>query len=71
MRVGWIVARKDGNHLRSGASAYEDAVVVQSDPLVLVSRETDMRWKSTVRDVEFVRIGAASKEQLERCMCRL
>ena len=53
MNVGDIARRADGQNLHSGSCAYGAAVVVQVEPLVLVSEGTDMRWESTVQDVEF------------------
>jgi hypothetical protein len=46
-----------GHHLRSGSSAYASAVVVSTDPLVLVSEHTDMRWQTTVAPSKLEVIG--------------
>lgn len=73
MKVGDIVAPipDSGYYLRSGAEWYPDAVVICTDPLVLVSRETDMRWESTVQADKLVVVGEASEVMLARCMSRL
>jgi len=71
VEIGNIVTRKDGQYLRSGGAVYSTAIVVQVSPLVLVSPGTDMRWESTVQDVEFSVIGQATSDQLERCQSRL
>lgn len=43
--IGDVVVRIDGSPLRSGANAYNSAVAVSLDPLVLVSRGGDMLWR--------------------------
>jgi len=57
--------------LRCGCGAYDDAVVVSVNPFVLISREADMRWKSTVNREHFVVTGEADKKTLARCLSRL
>lgn len=72
MKVGDIVIPNDPAYpLRSGSSAYTHAIVVQEQPLVLVSEESDMRWESTVKPDKLKVIGVAKQEQLEICMRRL
>lgn len=70
---GDIVRYRDGTgyHLRSGASAYEAAVVVNSEPLVLVSEHADMRWEHTVAPQHLERVGRASESLLRLCRTRL
>lgn len=71
--VGNIVAPiyPNANPLRSGAEWYLDAVVVQMEPFVLVSRETDMMWCVSVKAEDYKVIGQASEEMLKACMKRL
>ena len=70
--VGDVVVSTDpGYPLRSGASWYPCAVVVQVEPLVLVSEEADMRWQSTVQPEKLRKDSTASPEVLARCMARL
>lgn len=70
---GDIVATsgEDGYFLRSGSLSYQDAVVVATDPIVLVSRGGDMRWCSTVEVDKLVVVGVAAADQIELCMRRL
>jgi hypothetical protein len=69
--VGQAVQRKDGSQLRSGAEAYRYAIVVQVEPLVLVSRGTDMRWSATVKIDDFAAFGKVKDDVLQACMRRL
>jgi len=72
MKVGDIVIPNDPAYpLRSGSGAYTHAIVIQEQPLVLVSEESDMRWESTVKPDKLKVIGVAKQEQLEICMRRL
>ena len=57
--------------LRSGSSWYPDAVVVMVEPLILVSRDGDMRWSSTVRPEYFEVCGRATKSELKVARTRL
>ncbi len=60
-----------GPPLRSGASAYACAVIVQVRPLILVSTEGDMKWSCDTAQYALGKIGEADEETLERCMKRL
>lgn len=73
LRFGDIVAPEPlcGFHLRSGASAYPDAVVISEKPLMLCSRGADMLWTSTIDKVSFKVVGRATADQLKKCMERL
>jgi len=68
--VGDIVTATN-YRLRSGAEAYDKAIVIQSEPLIIVSEESDMRWSATVNDYVLEVIGKATDEQLAICMRRL
>lgn len=71
-KVGDIVEPVPGSgyYLRSGASAYNDAVVVSVVPFVLVSRGADMRWSAT-SDARFLqKAGEAFDTLLAKCMAR-
>ena len=57
--------------LASGASRYEDAVVVSTEPFVLVSRFGDMRWGSTVEIENFRVTGWADEKLMSICNKRL
>jgi hypothetical protein len=70
--VGMVVKPIPPNWFRSGAEAYEDAVIIQVSPFIMTSRHGDMRWGSTfnLEDVELtseVLTGAA----LQKCLDRL
>ncbi len=72
MKVGDIVASTDNSYvLRCGSGAYARAVVVQENPLVLVSESSDMRWESTVKPDKLAVCGKADPITLSRCMGRL
>jgi hypothetical protein len=72
LKVGDIVEPSNpGRALRSGCNAYNFAIVVQAEPLILVSEEADMKWSATVKPEHFNAIGTASDEQLAKCMTRL
>ncbi len=72
IEVGSIVEPMSNEYtLASGCSRYDNAIVVQLDPFVLVSEGTDMRWGCTVEAQNFTVVGTASEEVLERCMERL
>lgn len=64
------VARIDGSHLRSGASAYTTAYVLNVWPFVLVSEESDMVWSCTVHPAEFRKVGEADPIKFARCYYR-
>jgi len=66
-----VVPSSDQVILHSGCSLYSHAIVVQVEPFVLVSEESDMRWSSTVEPTDFVVVGVAKPEVLEKCMRRL
>ena len=46
MKVGNVVARKDGKQLRSGSEAYGGGILVSLDPFILVSEGLDMQWNT-------------------------
>jgi poly(A) polymerase len=75
MKVGDRVVVADGmGPLRSGNMIYGSAIVIQTEPtLVLVSESSDMRWESSVQPQErrFRVVGEADQEILQRCMRRL
>lgn len=71
MQIGDIVTPVSGDPLHCGSGFYPDAVVIQLEPLVLVSRSSDMRWQSTIQNRPFKVLGQASKSQLEKCRRRL
>ena len=70
--IGDIVQPKpdSGFVLHSGASAYSDAVCVSVKPFVLVSRETDMLWNTTVSPKDFMVVERADKKLLHDCLER-
>ncbi len=71
MEKGDIVVSNDPAYpLHCGSGIYSHAIVVQVDPLVLVSESTDMRW-STVMPDKLKVVGCAETAVLERCLRRL
>ena len=71
LRIGHRVSRIDGEHLRSGASTYTSAIVVSTDPFVLVSDDTTMKWQETVKASDFECCGYVERELVEKCRARL
>lgn len=72
MEVGdIIVPSTPGYGLRSGGSDYGIAIIVQVEPPVAVSLETDMRWSSTIDRENFAAVGKAKQEIIDKCMRRL
>lgn len=72
LRVGDLVSPAIGHGpLRSGASHYERAVVVNLNPFVLVSEGCDMRWEATVRPEHFVKVGRAGWVVTALCLRRI
>jgi hypothetical protein len=70
MRVRDIVTSVNkGNPLLSGKGIYKDAIVISVEPLVLVSKETDMRWDHFPKEDLWV-IGKASLFQYFKCLKR-
>lgn len=69
--VGDVVI-PSGNHflLVCGSGVYSHAIVIQAEPLVLVSESADMRWGS-VEPTNVVAVGVAKSEVLDNCMKRL
>lgn len=71
LRIGHRVSRIDGEHLRSGANTYTSAIVVSTDPFVLVSDDTTMKWQETVKASDFECCGYVERELVEKCRARL
>lgn len=70
MLVGDLVVATNGETLRSGAEWYPMAVVVQVNPLVLVSEDAAMRWNRK-QPTDFKVIGVTDEETLDKCSKRL
>ena len=69
--VGDLVAPNDSIHtLASGCGRYDRAVVVCTNPFILVSEEGDMRW-NTVKAEHYKVVGYADAETLKVCIDRL
>ena len=57
--------------LYCGSGIYTHAIVIKTDPLVLVSEWSDMRWETTLDEMELKIIGKAFPETIKKCMRRL
>lgn len=57
--------------LRAGSELYSHAVVIQVEPLVLVSESADMRWGAFLKPEYFTVIGTAPDDVLKKCLERL
>lgn len=73
--VGALVAPVRAPHkvmtpLRSGCTQYAHAVVVQSDPLALVSEDGDMLWSTTTGTMQLYVVGEASPVSKATAMAR-
>lgn len=74
MKRGDLVASTNpGYPLRSGCEQYDCAVVMQVEPLILVSEESDMKWSCLSDEAKsFLQvIGQADEEAITRCMRRM
>jgi hypothetical protein len=71
MKVGDVVIPLNGFVLHCASFAYQDAVVISTDPLILASEDSTMRWESTISNKEFEVIGTADEETLNNCLRRL
>ena len=69
---GDLVASAEPEYpLRSSLETYGRAVVVQANPLVLVSERCDMRWESGALPRKLRGVGTATPAVLARCIARL
>ena len=60
-----------GCPLACGSGFYADAIVVQADPFVVVSREGDMKWSCLGSNAKHLRvIGTASKHESKAAFAR-
>lgn len=59
-----------GTFLRSGGSAYDRAVVINTEPLHLASESGDMLWTATVEGMALEVCGEAAPEALQRALAR-
>lgn len=72
LKKGDIVVSTDTSYvLRSGCEEYDRAIVIQENPVVLVSEAADMRWESSVQPGKLCALGTAAPDVLARCMSRL
>jgi len=73
MEVGNIVepTKESGFILHCGTGCYKDAVVISSEPFILTSRESDMKWQATIKKEDFEITGDIDKITLKNCMRRL
>lgn len=67
---GDLVAAIPPYHLVCGSGVYKYAVVVQIDPMVLVSESGDMLWRATVKPEKLYKIGVANSRVLDVAMRR-
>lgn len=71
LRVGDSVVTMPGHALRSGATWYPYAVVVQVDPLILISEDGDMKWSAMLDRLPLKVTGRASTAALNKANMRL
>lgn len=73
MIIGNIVrpTKESKFQLRSGAEAYDNAVVISVEPFILTSTDSTMKWESTVKKDDFEVVGTATANVLQKCMRRL
>lgn len=70
LRIGDIVKPKEGQ-LRSGACTYPNAVIISLDPFVMVDQTLDMRWGTTYKEEDVIKIGEADADTLHGCFTRI
>jgi len=70
MEVGDYVEAINGNMLRSGACWYSEAIVMSVEPLILVSKSSDMRW-SCYPSEDINVVGRAPRVEVIACARRL
>ena len=72
IKVGSTVkpTRESGEELTSGSNLYHHAVVINLDPFILVSEESDMMWRRTIKIEDFEYEGCVSDDILLNCMRR-
>ena len=68
--VGDIVKGVGDFILACGSGIYKDAIIVSIDPLVAVSREGDMLWRSTITPDSFAVVGKASAYEAQHAFAR-
>lgn len=61
---GDMVVPTDGNWLRSGAQAYDFAIVASLEPFIIVSEQGDMLWSTRLPE-NFSPIGRASQPMMD------
>lgn len=71
MKIGDVVEPIPPMQLRSGGSAYRDAVVISVEPFILASWGADMKWIAAVKPEEFRVIGQVEPSRLRFCKRRL
>lgn len=69
-KIGDVVSAVYPTVLACGSGFYTHAIVVKSEPLVLVSEETDMLWSATTHIMNLALIGTATAPVLRACMQR-
>ncbi len=77
MKRGDIVQNENGPRsfrgcpLACGSGLYDDAIVVQADPLVIVSREGDMMWSCIGDERKHLRVvGEATASEAKAAFAR-
>lgn len=70
MKIGDVViSRKITRPLHSGCFVYSHAIVVQVEPMVLISEEADMRWDCLDR-FDLIVLCQAHPDIVKKCMIR-
>lgn len=70
MNVGDLVQAIYPFVLACGSGRYDFAVVVQVDPLVLISEQGDMLWRATLYDGCVRSVGRAHHDSFARALTR-
>ena len=73
MKPGDVVqpTKLSGFVLRCATQSYEDAVVISTEPFILTSRDSNMRWESTIKIEDFKVVGEVGEQTRIRCSRRL
>jgi len=59
------------NKESGGILACGEAICISMKPFIITSRDSDMRWKSTIKINDFIHVGLIDKKTLKNCKRRL
>ena len=69
MEIGDVVIPRDPKDFCHTGTCYSHAIVINNDPIILVSEDTEMRWQYITEDKVMV-VGTAKPSVLLKCYRR-